>query len=228
MSKQFQGVVSAAAIIAAGLPISAGSFVIGTWEFNTYDGDSSTGNLFTTDGNGQLDPIGNGTLSFGPGTGSSDIGADNTALNLVAPAGTGSGDSLGADFGISTLGYHQIQVAFDFDHPPESDQPFYFLVSTDQGTTWSTPLSFNPSGDGSWTNNLLVDLTAEPGAGNNFNLRFQFLGSLSTDAVVDTVALRLDRVQVTGEPSPVPEPTAVVMSLGLLGLAGARWWLKRN
>lgn len=228
MIKQLQGVVSATAIFAVGLPISAGSFVIGTWDFNSYDGDSGTGNLLTTDGNGLLDPIGNGALSFGPGSGSSDSGGDNSALNIFAPAGTGAGNSVGADFGISTLGFHQIQIAFDFDHPPVSDQPFYFLLSTDNGTTWSTPTALNPSGDGSWTNNVLVDLTAESGAGNNFNLRFQFLGSLSTDAVVDTVGLQLDMVQVTGEPSPVPEPTAIFMSLGLLGLAGARRWLKRN
>lgn len=228
MIKQLQGVVSATAIVAVGLPISAGSFVIGTWDFNSYDGDSNTGNLFTTDGNGQLDPVGNGALSFGPGSGSSDSGGDNTALNIFAPAGTGAGNLVGADFGISTLGYHQIQVAFDFDHPPVSDQPFYFLFSTDNGTTWSTPTALNPSEDGSWTNNVLVDLTAESGAGNNFNLRFQFLGSLSTDTVVDTVGLQLDMVRVTGEPSPVPEPTAVFMSLGLLGLAGARLWLKRH
>jgi len=228
MIKHFQGVISAMAIVAVGLPISAGSFVIGTWDFNSSDGDSSTGNLFTTDGNGQLDPIGSGALSFGPGSGSSDSGGDNSALNIFAPAGTDAGNSVGADFGISTLGYHQIQITFDFDHPPVSDQPFHFLVSTDNGTTWSTPLALNPSGDGDWTHGVLVDLTAESGAGNNFNLRFQFLGSLSTDAVVDTVGLQLDMVQVTGEPSPVPEPTAVIMSLGLLGLAGARRWLKRN
>ena len=101
MIKQLQGVVSAAAIVAAGLPISAGSFVIGTWDFNSYDGDSTTGNLFTTDGNGQLDPIGNGALGFGSGSGSSDSGGDNTALNIFAPAGTGAGNSVGADFGSS-------------------------------------------------------------------------------------------------------------------------------
>jgi hypothetical protein len=76
MIKQLQGVVSAAAIVAAGLPVSPGSFVIGTSDFNSYEGDSSTDNLFTTVGNGQLDPIGSGALSFGPGSGSSDSGAD--------------------------------------------------------------------------------------------------------------------------------------------------------
>jgi hypothetical protein len=135
---------------------------------------------------------------------------------------------MGADFGIPTLGFHQIQVAFDFDHPPVSDQPFYFLQSTVIGNTWSMPMPLNPSGDGFRTNNVLVDLTAESGAGNNFNLRFQFLRSLLTDAIVDTVGLRLDMVRVTGEPSPVSEPTAVIMSLGPLGLAGARRWLQRN
>lgn len=224
MIKQLRGAIAATAMAAVGVPVSAGSFVIGTWDFNSYADD----NPFTTDGNGQLSPVSNGLLSASDGTGTSDAGAGNLALNIFAPAGTAAGNAIGADFGISTLGYQQIQISFDFDHPPASTEIFYFLLSTDNGTTWSTPTTLAPSNDGQWTHQTLVDLTSEFGAANNFNLRFQFLGSLTTDALVDSVGLQLDMVQITGEPSAVPEPTAVVMSLGLLGLAGARRWLRRS
>lgn len=227
MIKHFKGVASS---IVLGWTMSGAlqaSIVVGTWDFNTADGDGMTGTLFTNDGNGQLEPVGNGQLGFGYSSGSSDPSAENSVLQLVAPAGTAAGNAIGADFGISTLGFQSIQVTFDFDHPPVSTEAFHFLLSTDNGTTWSTPVTLQPSNNGFWSHSYSVDLSSQLDAGNNFNLRFQFLGSLTTDAILDTVGFELDMVRVTGEASAVPEPTAVVMGLGLVGLAAARRFVRR-
>ena len=174
-----------------------------------------------------MDPVGNGQLGFAYSNGSSDLSTENSVLQLVAPAGTAAGNSIGADFGISTLGFQSIQVTFDFDHPPVSTEAFHFLLSTDNGTSWSEPATLQPSNDGFWAHSYTVDLSSQLDAGNNFNLRFQFLGSLTTDVLTDTVGFELDMVRVSGEASAVPEPTAVVMGLGLVALAAARRFVRR-
>lgn len=227
MIKHLKGVASGFLLGWTVFDAQAAYFVIGSWDFNTADGDGTTGTLFTDDGNGQLDPVGNGQLGFAYSNGSSDLSTENSVLQLVAPAGTAAGNPIGADFGISTLGFQSVQVTFDFDHPPISTAAFQFRLSTDNGTTWSETATLLPSGDGFWTHSYTVDLSSQLEAGNNFNLRFQFLGSLTTDAIIDTAAFELDMVRVSGEASPVPEPTAVVMSLGLVALAAARRFGRR-
>jgi hypothetical protein len=227
MIKHLKGVASGFLLGWTMAGAQAASFVVGTWDFNTADGNGTTGTLFTDDGNGQLDPVGPGQLGFAYSNGSSDLSAENSVLQLIAPAGTPAGTDIGADFGISTLGFQSIQVTFDFDHPPVSTGTFRFLLSTDNGTTWSESATLQPSNDGFWSHSYTVDLGSQWEAGNNFNLRFQVLGNLTSDALSETVAFELDMVRVTGEPSPVPEPTAVVMSLGLVVLAAARRFGRR-
>lgn len=220
----------AAGLVLGGLsgvsPASA-ALVIGTWDFNTADADASTGTLLTNDGNGQINPLGDSRLEFGFTAGSSDSGPHNSALRLGVPAGATAGSEVGAEFGLSTLGYTGIQVTFDFDHPVPSAQPFRFEYSGNDGMSWTSLSLLDADGDGFWSKAQKVDLTGETEAGNNFNLRFRFIGELETDVLADGFLLELDQVQVTGVPSAVPEPTAVAMSLGLAALALGRWFRRR-
>ena len=50
---------------------------------------------------------------------------------------------------------------------------------------------------------------------------------MSSALGTDTVLLELDGVTVTGQPSAVPEPTAVVMGVGLVLLAAGRCFVRR-
>lgn len=228
MIKQFMG--AAAGILlggAAGTCPASAALVIGTWDFNSYDSDGSTGTLLTNDGNGQLNPLGDSLLEFAFTDRSSDSGPDNSALRIGILAGSPAGSEVGAEFGISTLGYSGVAVRFDFDHPVPSAQPFRFEYSGNDGITWSPLASLSPDGDGFWTKGTVVDLSAETEAANNFNLRFRFIGELASDALANDFLLELDQVQVTGVPSAVPEPTALAMGIGLSVLAAGRWLRRR-
>lgn len=227
MITQLKGVLSGLLAVGAAATVQASSFVVGTWDFNTFDLDGTTGTPFTTDGNGQLDPVGNGWIEFGFTGGSSDSGPDNSAMLLVGPMDSQAGDQLGANFGISTLGVTDIEITFDFRRPPGSGLSLRFEYSIDNGNFWTEATTFGPAGDGSWSNGNLISLGSEFGVANNSNLRFRFVGELDSMLATDSVLLELDRIQVTGEPSAVPEPTAVVMGVGLAVLAAGRRLVRR-
>ncbi len=227
MIKQLKGAVTGALLGGALVTAQASSFVVGVWDFNVNDSDASTGTLLNTDGGGQLDPLGNGSFDFASGSGSSDVGPDNSALRLTMPAGSQTADLTGADFGISTLGFNNIQIAFDFRHPAGSALPFHFEYSTSDGGFWTRAKMLATTGGGSWSNGNLVDLSADVNSGNNSNLRFRLIGELDSPLGADEALLELDRVQITGTPSAVPEPTAVVMGVGLALLAAGRRWVRR-
>jgi len=217
--------------LATGVAVSAQAalFDVAVWDFNTYDAEASTGTLLPSVGSGQVNPVGGTLLEFGFASGSSETGADNSALRLVAPAGASMGDSIGADFTISTLGYSQIQLRFDRLRPAGSPQTFQVEYSYDAGGTWLEYGTFGPSGstwgvdtEGSWSNSTLLDLSADTGADNHPGLRFRVQTSLLADVAADETVLELDRVIAF---TSVPEPTALAAAVALGALAaGRRFW----
>jgi hypothetical protein len=234
MTKQFGGFVTGL-LMGLTLPAQAALFDFAVWDFNTYDNDGSTGTLLPSVGNGQVNPVGGTLLKFGFASGSSEAGPDNSALRLVAPAGANVGDSIGADFTIPTIGYSQIQLRFDRLRPADSPQTFQVEYSYDDGGTWSEYGTFGPSGstwgvgvEGFWSNSTLLDLRGDTAADNHPGLRFRVQTTLLSDVASDETVLELDRViAFVDVVTPVPEPTALAMAVGLVALTAGRWYWRR-
>lgn len=210
--------------------VQAASFDFVGWNFNTDDNGGSTGTLAPFFGSGQLNPIGNTVLQFGFTGGSSEGGVDNSALWLVAPAGSSAGDLIGVDFTVPSQGLADIQARFDLFLPTEPTPTFAFEYSHDNGGTWFQYGTFQAGGtstwgtwtQGLWSNANLVNLDGDLAVGSDPNLRLRILTTLPADVTSDTVLAEVDAVVVGVNVSAVPEPTAMAMALGLAGLVAAR------
>ena len=150
------------------------------------------------------------------------------AVRVNPTQGTGNLTS-GAQYMTSTLGFYNVQIAWDQFHSSVSSKYFRFQYTTN-GTTWINRDQFSANDDNIFYSRS-VDLSGIDGVNNNplFGFRIvaefgpsgQYEGSNPGSSYSSTAFWKFDMVHVTGDT--VPEPAAAVgFVAGLLLLAARR------
>ncbi len=108
------------------------------WDFNSIprDGNTATGSLTPSIGNGSLNLLGGVTSTFASGSangGSSDTATqDNTALNFTNfPTINNNSGSAGVEFKVSTIGRKNIMISWDARHSNTGSRWYKLQYSTD-------------------------------------------------------------------------------------------------
>ena len=177
---------------------------------------------------------------FPPGSTGHMLATENNSINFYSPYP--ADPSVYARFSISTSGYENIQLSFDLGLNGSSSANYRFMASADGGATWSyTQDLFN--GSAGWlTEPLLFDFSNNPEFANNTSFVFQMIsirgesglwesvgGGQSNDdgSGVGAVGLLFDRVTLSGDAMPVPEPATFAAVLGL-ATAALAWHRRRR
>ncbi|HEY9173205.1 MAG TPA: PEP-CTERM sorting domain-containing protein [Verrucomicrobiae bacterium] len=182
---------SLSALLAVAVTASAQTITL--WNFNTLDGNSTTGTTAPAIGIGTASLLGGTTATFASGnagTGSSDpeTSTDDTAWNVSAFPGVTSGSgTAGALFATSTVGYGKIAVSFDLRTSNTSSRYWQFQYTTD-GSLF-TPFGgntvngvdhvFTSAGGDMWNNGWTVDLSSVAAVDNNPNFAFRVVSIFS-------------------------------------------------
>jgi hypothetical protein len=179
-----------------------------------------------------------------------NYGAPHNLVMALTGQQSGSPDAAGAAGLISTVGYNNLQISFDWlRRGTESDDSFYFsyIVAPVGGLTsalmqnegaWTTTLISNGGSDTNWaTISPLISLS--PSGDNssiaimfwtvsNGSCSFGFIGDCDTDYFkVDNVVLSGDQIQHFPGDTPLPAALPLFASgLGALGVLG--WRRKRK
>lgn len=216
---------------------STGSLAIangyGTTSVATSAGDTLTANSI-------YDPSRNGSINGNVKSDNTDTIGANTfvvgggVLNFNKGSRWSGTTSRGVEFDISTVGYTDITVSFDFAQPANGDSGYYlFRASADGGATWafSETISLVGVSTATWYSDFSFDLGAYTSLDNNASFVFQMLATPSPatgtfvdvagNAITDTGAgaFSLDRITLSG--TAIPEPATAAALLGLVVAAAA-------
>lgn len=192
----------------------------------TNQGDTLTANSI-------FDPSRNGPVNGNLNTDNTDtIGSDTFTvgggvLNYSKGSRWSGTTSRGVEFDVSTAGYTDVTLSFDFAQTSSSSSGYYlFRASADGGATWAFSETINLVGTSAntWYSDLSFDLGAYASLNDNASFAFQMVATVSPDtgAFVDvngnaitsgTASFSLDRVTLGG--TAIPEPAAVSAVLGL-------------
>lgn len=139
------------------------------WNFNTSVLTPSTGSATDT-----LKAIGGITYSFSGAAGSSDPSGGNLGLSTTNyPASTFDPGTAGIQFDVSTFGYKDIKINFDYKNDALAANTFIIRYSIDGinyfdfTTIVASTTAFN--------NNITVDLSAVAGLNNNPKVSFKIV-----------------------------------------------------
>ena len=228
--------------------------IVTQWNFNssTPDANAATGTLTPSVGVGTASLLGT-TSSFASGSangGSTDPAGtnDNSGWNTTTYAAQGTGDlSRGVQFGVSTVGFQDIQVTWDQRHSNTSSR-FWALLYTTDGSTWNT---FSATGAGTdsglyagvtgdtWFNQRTADLSGIAGVNDNPNFGIRIVASFapgqssytassSTGTYATTGTARFDMVTISGSISAIPEPSSVLLTAAVAcGYLSRRPWRRK-
>ncbi|RME93846.1 MAG: hypothetical protein D6766_07420, partial [Verrucomicrobia bacterium] len=143
--------------------------VIAEWNFNFGDdADTSTGTTAPATGAGTAVPIGGVTESFFSGS-IRDGADDDSGWNLSGfPAQGELPQTAGAEFRISTEGYQDVVLKFDWRTSNTAANWLQVLFTTD-GTTWQPAGRFQSAQGGWWFTELVVDFAPYDETDNNPN-----------------------------------------------------------
>jgi len=206
------------------LSLTVGSFAapITRWDFNTYDGQGTTGTLAPALGTGSIAAIGGVSSFFGFGSGSTDpAGAsENSAWgngNLPLQ-GTGSGTG-GYEGHVSTAGYSSITVTFDIRTQFSSSKYYQLQYQTSAVGPWNSAGTFGVATEDHWETRTTNISSLDAAANNNSQFGFrvvavfkpgtsQYAGMSDTSGSYGRFGILSDMVTVSGQV--VPEPTSLV------------------
>lgn len=224
--------------------------IITQWNFNTI----TPGNIATalpSTGSGSISLIGGTTTptSGSAGTGSSDTASPNLAFQTTTYAAQGSGNlSRGVQFGVSTVGFQDIQVTWDQRHSNTSSR-FWALLYTTDGATWNT---FSATGAGTdsglyagvtgdtWFNQRTADLTGIAGVNDNPNFGIRIVASFAPGQSSYTASsptgtyaaggtARFDMLTISGTFTAIPEPSSVLLTAAVAcGYLSRRTWRRKT
>jgi len=207
--------------------------IITQWNFNAI----TPGNIATalpSTGSGSISLIGGTTTpaTGSTGTGSSDTASPNLAFQTTTYATQGTGNlSRGVQFGVSTVGFQDIQVTWDQRHSNTSSR-FWALLYTTDGSTWNT---YSATGAGTdsglyagvtgdtWFNQRTADLSGIAGANDNPNFGVRIVASFApgqssytasspTGTYAPGGTARFDMVTISGTFTAIPEPSSVLLT----------------
>lgn len=158
---------------------------------------------------------------FGSGTGTAHH--SNSSTTYSNPAGNGSAESWGADhwsvgdywqFSVSTIGFNDVQVAFDEYGSSTGPRDFSLEYST-SGTGFTVLDSYSLSAAGSWYTKTF-DLSSIAGLNNDSTVYFRLIDldavGINGSSVATTDTDRVDNVIVTG--NTIPDSTSSFAGLG--------------
>lgn len=151
-----------------------------------------------------------------------DVSIVSNRLMLEDEGGNQFIDAAATQLSISTLGYQNITLSFDWAALTDSDSSDLLIAEWRIGSgAWNTATggtnlaTLGLGGNGSFTGSGTLDLI---GAGNQSNIQFRFRTNVSDHdegAYVDNVVLSGTAISTT----PVPEPASLTLfGSGLLGL----------
>jgi hypothetical protein len=151
-----------------------------------------------------------------------DVSIVSNRLMLEDEGGNQFIDAAATQLSISTLGYQNITLSFDWAALTDSDSSDLLIAEWRIGSgVWNTATggtnlaTLGLGGNGSFTGSGTLDLI---GAGNQSNIQFRFRTNVSDHdegAYVDNVVLSGTAISTT----PVPEPASLTLfGSGLLGL----------
>jgi hypothetical protein len=228
---KFNAFAIATALSLASLGAQAVEIVV-QWDFNSATTAPQLKPSYTY--NGEQSPsfaaIGGITLTTVAGAGSTDIAADNDALNTTTYAAQGAGDlTRGIQVFVNTTGFENLVLSFD-QRNSNTASAWTALQYTLDGETWTTATTFQMTTGGSFVNNRSFDFSGVLGANDNPNFGFQILSTFApgTSTYVGTAGnygsagtIRYDMLTLSGDViTAVPEPQSVALLLAGLAVVG--------
>ncbi|MEH0166901.1 PEP-CTERM sorting domain-containing protein [Paucibacter sp. JuS9] len=223
--------LAAAALIASSA--QATPVAIAQWNYNT----SSTKQTFSMNG-ASFSTLGGVTTAFVSGSGSTDSGSPNNALNTTGYGTISTGNmTRGVQFMIDTSGYQDVSFTFDQRNSGTGSAWTALLYTLDDGDSWTKASQFQISST-SFLNNRSFSFADIEGADNNplFGVQLVAMFAPGTSGYVGATSgygssgtIRYDMVTLSGTEIPeavIPEPG----SLGLLmaGLGGIGFVARRR
>ncbi|VTU00135.1 outer membrane adhesin-like protein : Putative hemagglutinin/hemolysin-related protein OS=Dickeya dadantii (strain 3937) GN=Dda3937_01477 PE=4 SV=1: Calx-beta [Gemmataceae bacterium] len=188
------------------------------WNFNSPspDGNPATGTTAAAVGSGTLTAIGGVSTSFVSGAGSTDSGADNSALNLTAfPTQGTANKSAGVELAVDTTGYGAVVLTFDQRNTAPASALEVVQFSPNGGANWFDAVTLTANPPGAWANARTVVLPAGA-ASNNPNLRLRIVAAFNGGGYAGTGggyapsgAWALDSVRVEGAALPTVTVAAI-------------------
>ncbi|NBD19446.1 hypothetical protein GTZ97_02000 [Aquabacterium fontiphilum] len=220
---------AALALGAAALP-AVSATTLAYWDFNSDDGQVSTGSLLPSEGGGTMALIGGAQGLFTSGSPGDPAGFpldSGWSVGGFPAQGTASATAGLAGL-VSTVGYHQIVLSFDHKTQPSGNKWFAVEATSDAGDAWARVATFAVPAADTWST-ASFDLTAAlPGLANQAGFGFRVVaifepGTLAYQAVEagynGDFGLVIDRLTV--QATPVPEAGSIALALaGFAGVAG--------
>lgn len=211
------------------LTLPAMAVPLAQWNFNSDDGLVNTGSLVPVAGSGSLALIGGATSFFT--SGSPDDPAtfpldSSWSVGNYPAQGNGSGTT-GFEGWISTLGYADIVLSFDFKTQPSGNKWFALQASDNSGGSWLDLAVFDvPSADTWFTQTFHVS-SLLPSVNNNSGFGFRLVAvfkpgtslyEASEAGYNGDFGLQYDQLSV--QATAVPEPMGLLMVVGGLLTCG--------
>lgn len=222
-------------VLVAFAPAIAAADPLAVFDFNSFDGNASTGTLASTTGVGTLTTVGGPTTFYGFGSGSSDpvAGAEDSALGVGGFPASGNSGSVGLEGAVSTVGYNQIQLQLDQKNQPSSNKFYQVQVRTAPAGPFVAVETYGIAAADIWENAKTFDLTAAiPAAGNNPDFAFRIVAvfepnttqyAASEAGYNGNIPTLFDVIRIDGHVVPEPSAIALVMSMtAALGLVRCR------
>ncbi|MDI1260221.1 PEP-CTERM sorting domain-containing protein [Aquabacterium sp.] len=209
------------------LPIMAAP--LAQWSFNSDDGLVSTGSLTPTIGSGSLALIGGATSFFTSGSPNdpATFPLDSSLSVGNYPAqGVGSGTT-GLEGWVSTLGYADVMLSFDFKTQPSGNKWFALQASDNSGSSWLDVAVFGVSAADTWFTKTFNVSSLLPSVNNNLGFGFRLVAAFkpgtnfyeaSEAGYNGDFGLQSDQLSV--QATVVPEPTSLWMLVGGLLTCG--------
>jgi hypothetical protein len=132
--------------------LQAHASTLANWHFNSDDGLVSTGALSPHEGAGSLSLVGGSSALFTSGSPGDPAGFpldSGWSVGGYPSQGTASGTAGFQGF-VSTAGYAQVSISFDYKTQPSGNKWFLLQASTDSGSSWADVATFGLAAADQW------------------------------------------------------------------------------